>query len=600
MTSVITTMRFLEYGKPAPKNSGFKGMITGDTVFGRRGWMSYTSRSDAVNPSGATPEPGDGGSFLGYSGREAAEYGYTMSSFGFLDTEEKRDFFREACHNSFNKNGDLIWDVVISLKDYEEAKKCGLNDQENYGAFINVALVDFFKRIDMDPTNVLWWEDYHCNTEHPHMHVCFLEKNHTRDRGRFTAKELRKLKYCVAKELTVREQRQGEISDFYANPFREKDAERAEVLQILRRTDFGTIDGIESLANALPRSGRLQYGSYQIAPFRNAIDKITDSILNSDALKDSYHTYLKSLDQMEKAIDERAGTHVATIKETELKKLHSEIGNIILRYVKEIRMSNKDTRSGYKYLAAEMEKTENQNDEHMKNTSLDWNKYKEIRGNYYNALYHSSTAVRKELVHTVLEDMKTLLEKTDDNTIRQLLSQRLALSYLYGKGTEKDLPAAEKYSLEAVKAGSTLAYTILAKSYFAQEKDGEGMNALLEGKQKGDPAAAYTYGLQLISGNHCSKDRETGFEMVMNAAEHGCLPALNYLQTHKGTVYHEATQKAAAVKAGHAIRMSRPNVGGEVASFINNSSQLHTYNGQIEREIDAYLNDKNRVVQKSF
>lgn len=611
MASVVTKMRFLEYGKPAPKNSGFKGTIDGATVFGKKGWMSYTARTDAVNPEGKEVTQKKDSSFLGYSGREAAEKGYTMSSYGFLDTEEKRDKFKEACHKAFNSDGDLIWDVVISFPDYEEAEKYGLKNQQNYGAFINAALMTFFKRIDMDPMNILWWEDYHSNTEHPHMHVCFMEKKHTRDRGKFTAKELRKLKYCIAKELTSREMQQNKIEKTFDSPLREKDKQRLEVLEILKNADLDNINGIDDLIKVLPKKGRLQYGAYQIAPFRSAIDKITDSLLESDSLIDSYQSYLNYLKMLEKNVDEKTGSHVATIKERELEQLHTDIGNIILKYIKDIRMSNKDTSSGYKFLNTELTKSDEDLETHISDADgSEWKSYQDIRDKYYQLAGStiSNGKERKLQMKEIVGSMEQLWMLSGNERIRGLLAQRLALVYLYGKNIEKSLPLAEAYAKAAVDSGTDKAYTILAKACFAQEKHSEGMAALKEGMAKGDPGATYAYGLQLISGKHCTKNRDEGLVTIMNAAELGCIPAANYIMTHDQAQFKEAATKAATGKvqaapkgtAGGHISRSGGIVYGEVASFISNSNQLHVYSGQIEREIDAYLNDKNRIAQKSM
>ena len=605
MATVVTKMRFLEYGQPAPNSSRFKGIINGDTVFGNKGWMNYTARKDAINPNGGELPDDNEDSFLGYSGRAAAEHGYTMSSYGFLDTDEKRSLFREACHSAFNSEGDLIWDVVISLKTYEEAAKYGLRNQENYGAFINTALMDFFQRVDIDPRNIIWWEDYHSNTEHPHMHVCFLEKEHTRDRGKFSAKELRQLKYCIAKELTSREMQQQMINDTFADPFWKKDRERAEVIGILKKVDLDSIDGIDDLIRVLPRTGRLQYGAYQVAPFRSAIDKITDSLLESDALKNTYQAYLKYLETLEKNVDEKAGSHVATIKETELKQLHTDIGNIILKYIKEMRLSNKDTKSGYKFLNSELVKSDDEAKVVMKNDqSSDWKQYRSLRDQYYHLARSTepSGKERREKMCEILGSMERFCVSSTNDQVRGLLAQRIALIYLYGKNVEKNLPLAEQYSRMAVECGADKACVILAKTCFAQDKHSEGMDALREGVSRGDSGSIYAYGLQLLSGKHCTKNREEGLVAVMNAAELGCVPAANYIMTHDQAQFKEAATKAAVGKVRstpHRMSGGR-NVGGEVASFVFNSDRIHVYAGQIEREIDAYLNDKNRIAQKSM
>ena len=594
---VITTMRFLEYGMPAPKNSGFKGIITGEAVFGHKGWMSYTARKDAVDPMGNFDHGGDEGSYFRYEGREAAVSGATMSSYGFLNTDEKRDVFREACRQSFSKDGDLIWDVVIALKDYETAGKCGLKNQENYGAFINTTLVSFFKRVGMDPMNVLWWEDYHSNTEHPHMHVCFLEKQQTRDKGRFTAKELRQLKYCIAKELTVREQQQNKISEVYSSDFRKKDQERAEVLSFMKKVDPAKMDGIDDLIRYLPRQGRMQYGAYQMAPFRAAIDQITDKLLDSEELQGPYQAYLRYLDGLERNVDAKAGTHVATIKETELRQLHVDIGNIILKYVKEIRLSNKSTRTGYQYMSNELESFEGAAANRMSRAEgKEWREYKRIRDEFYETSSMPAGSGKKEKMQEILHSMEEMALNVKSKEVGGLLDGRLALNYLYGRNVDKDIDKAKAYARSAVDAGSVRAYSILAKSCFAKGESLEGMEALYLGKLNGDPTSTFMWGLQMISGKNCPKDRTAGFEAIITSAELGCIPALNYVRTHKSMAFVKTVEGVVIHRISHSL--GGMTAGGEVASFINNSDQLHSYSGQLEREIDAYLNNRNSIEQK--
>lgn len=603
MKNTVVTMRFLEYGKPAPKNSGFKGVITGEAVFGRKGWMSYTSRRDAVDPTRDHEKGNADESLFGYSGREAAEKGYTMSSYGFLDSDEKRNVFRDQCRNAFAKEGDLIWDVVISLPDYEEAEKCGLKDQQNYGAFINSTLIRFFKRIDMDPMNILWWEDYHSNTEHPHMHVCFLEKKQTRDRGRFSAKELRILKGCIGRELLEREKQQEKIGT-YADPLIQKDKERAEIIATMKKVDLDQLSGMEDLLKYLPRKGRLQYGAYQIAPFRPLIDQITDSLLASDTLKDSYRNYLDLLEKMEKDLDEKAGSHAATIRAAEMERLHADVGNIILKYIKEIRLSNKDIKTGYGFLEDQLKESEGSAEVKYTKVSIrEWQNYRSVRDAFYQAAGMPSGSERKEKVASALRAMSNLAENTNSDPIRGLLAHRLALTYLYGRGVGKDIDQAKAYAEMAVDAGNDRAFAVLAKVHFAKGEHAEGMAALFQGKLKEDPSATYMWGLQLISDKHCPRDRNAGMEAVTASAMMGCIQAMNYIQTHQNSSFSKTaegtiTQKIKSGVNGRYSSLGKSS-GGEIAYFLNNSDRLHVFSGQLEREIDTYLNGTKIVAQKN-
>ena len=56
-------------------------------------------------------------------------------------------------------------------------------------------------------------------------------------------------------------------------------------------------------------------------------------------IKPAFDLYLESLDLFDQAMNVGAGTDVATLKDRELKKLYSNIGNIILRTIR----TNKET-----------------------------------------------------------------------------------------------------------------------------------------------------------------------------------------------------------------------------------------------------------------
>ena len=183
----IDKVRFFQLGSQAPKNSRFKGIITQDTLFGKGGWLQYTQRDEATQPDKEYYAERDDG-FFGYTFRQEAVDGLTMTSMGDFSVDNISTF-AEACKSSFKKNGDIVWDMVISLPSYDYAEKCGLHSQKDYATMISKIMPEFFRKIGLRPSNMLWWENYHKNTEHPHMHVCYLEKNKTRDRGKLTLSE---------------------------------------------------------------------------------------------------------------------------------------------------------------------------------------------------------------------------------------------------------------------------------------------------------------------------------------------------------------------------------------------------------------------------
>lgn len=336
MPEIIDTIRFIEWGKPAPSNSEFKGIVTTDKIFGnaRKGsYFNYTSRADATESSFNDQMAVSDDGFIGYTSREYAAGSATYSSIGLLD-KEKIEVFREMGREAFSKKGDLLWDAVIALESFESAHKHNLFHTADYAGATSKVLPQFFKKVGLDPENMIWWMNYHQNTEHPHMHVCFLEKIHTRSRGKFTPKQLKEFKRLIIKELTARDTIRELTGSSFDEVFKKKDAERNALLEQIRSINIKGVDSIVKLAAVLPKQGRLQYNSVNLSAYRKQIDEITDSFLNMPEIKPAFDLYMETLDLFDQAMNKDAGTDVATMKDREIKKLYSNIGNIILRTIR--------------------------------------------------------------------------------------------------------------------------------------------------------------------------------------------------------------------------------------------------------------------------
>ena len=337
MPQIIDTIRFLEWGKPAPANSEFKGVISTEKIFGNGNegsYFGYTSRSTATESSGNEKLTMTEDGFLGYTSRDYASGGSTFSSMGWLDQDKAEEFKAEG-RKAFSEKGDLIWDAVVALEDFEAAHKNGLFHTADYADAMSKVLPRFFKTVGLDPVNMMWWMNYHNNTEHPHIHLCFFEKTHTRSRGKFTPRQLKEFKRLVIKELIARETL-SEISGIsYDEAFRRKDAERNVFLDQIRSINLLEIDSILKLASVLPKKGRLQYNSANLMAYRGQIDAITDSFLQMPEIKPAFDLYLDHLELFDQAINKNAGTDVATLKEAELKRLYAQIGNIILKTIRD-------------------------------------------------------------------------------------------------------------------------------------------------------------------------------------------------------------------------------------------------------------------------
>ncbi len=592
MPKIIDTIRFFEWGKQAPKNSRFKGIMNDKMIFGYNGYMDYTGRKDAVEENIKDQLTLFEDGFIGYTAREGAASGSTVSSIGVL-TPEKRKELRRIGSAAFNKPGDLIWDMVISMESYEEAHKNHLYHQADYAAVIEKILPQFFRKVGFDPQNMIWWMDYHNNKKHPHMHVVFMEKIHTRDKGSFTEKQLKTLKQIIAKEMTVRETIRELTGNDYETQFRLKDQEKEEMMEALHTVDFSKIDSIKALAAALPRSGRMQYGSYNILPYRESIDRITDQLLQSDHLKKAYEDYLRALDPLDQAMKNDADE--STIRKTELKKLHSEIGNIILREIRKFqdRPVYRSWVSG-RQLVSWMDETEDK--ERSGRSEVIHKEYEDLRKEHREAL-ESSQRPNKAIFDGIYYRYEEILNSDCDPRTAACIHHKLAQMEFFGEGTSRNLNLAKMHCLKAIEEGSIHSYPLMAKICFARKEITEGMNALYAGMANGDGVSEYMLGIEMIYGKRTERDKEGGYRCLISSAVHGFQPAVDYLDSHNPKAFDEV-QRARVARSMWGHFQSR-SVGNEISGYLHNDEKIHHLQGRIENEIEVYLNNQKTLSRRT-
>lgn len=357
---IIVDVAFLQYGKHAPSNSGFKGIITTESVFG--GFVNYLVRDKAISNSMDDElvrgkgeqakhtassllhsEHGLDGSLMDYTSRENATKNsndkayFTMTNEGKIYSQEQREEWIRNSMKSFSKDGDLIWTLVVALDNYDLLNAYELKTQEDFANTAQKALNKTFKKIGLDPKNMIWWEDFHTNTDHPHMHITFLEKEHTRDRGKFTEKEIDKVKTTIITEIAARKRykemylQESEDALKMINPLKK------EVIHQMETLSYKTLKDVSNLYSQLPRSGRLQYNSANMAPYKKQLDRIVEQILKSDELKGTYEqftSHLKKFDDNMNAIGNEKISHMFEREDTKLRVL---IANEILKGFKEIK-----------------------------------------------------------------------------------------------------------------------------------------------------------------------------------------------------------------------------------------------------------------------
>ena len=314
------------YGCKPPSNSRMKKEISLDSI---SGYFEYTGREEAkdvekeveVNESG----------YFGYTGSHSVG---TSSSMGMLNTREDRKKFKKEIKKYFYKKGNICWDLVISLESDEEAAKLGFETVDNWNSVMSDVLPKIFKQYDLEYNNVLWWFDVHRNTEHPHVHLAFIEKQQTRFKGKISKAKLENVKRSIYTCIVARQKLAEKTGYDYKEYFKLKDWEFNQLMTLVKGKDLSKLKTLNQLLDALPKTGRLQYNSYNMKEYKPAIDRIIDEIIfNSPDLKKQYDLLIERIDALEEIMNEESAG-ISTLKEAELNKLHERIGNYIIKNYK--------------------------------------------------------------------------------------------------------------------------------------------------------------------------------------------------------------------------------------------------------------------------
>ena len=321
---VISKFRFLECGKAPPKGSRFKGTVSTVLLLD---WYEYTGREKAADRK---KERGmHEGGLLGYTSQDDTTR--TFSSDGWL-TKDKMPGFKKKIAKAFHKDGDICWDTVVSLKDYQDSFQSNMNDVNDYAAIVSKSLPGYFKSIGLDPDNMIWWMNYHNNKKNPHMHIVFMEKVHTRTRGKLAQKYLDKYKSTWLKELGLRQEFTKRYGKAPKDVFREKDALRKTLISGLDMRFHDQL--LHSFYTTIPKKGRLSYNSKNMKPYRRQLNLIIRSLLQDEEIRPTYEEWLGKVEMLDDLQNTLANEKISHFKKTELDKLYTRIGNMILGHAK--------------------------------------------------------------------------------------------------------------------------------------------------------------------------------------------------------------------------------------------------------------------------
>ena len=340
----IHKLRFLIYGSQPPKGSRFKDTLDTDSLIG---YTKYTDRDDAKGNEKELGRRKDG--YLGYTSSHHKDS--TISSEGVIDTKEKREELYRKLSSAFSKKGDIFYEEIISLESHEEAERLSLGESaRQWEPLLNEVLPKVFRHKGFDPKNMLWTADLHTNTQHPHVHLLFMEKEHTMDRAKFTQSDMKYLKRQLLSALERRQAYCDRLEASVDDVFKKKDQQFRHLMSDVEESLLNNKNiQLTELLKALPKRGRMQYNSYNMKDYRPLIDNYIDHLIRTDKnAKASFSKLMETHDRLEANINDAGNEKISTLKEAEIRKIYERIGNMILQKAKdpdykEIKTVNKRT-----------------------------------------------------------------------------------------------------------------------------------------------------------------------------------------------------------------------------------------------------------------
>lgn len=340
----IHKLRFMIYGSQPPKGSRFKRTLdTGSLI----GYTQYTDRDVAKRNEKNLGKRKDG--YLGYTSSHHKDA--TISSEGVIDTKKKREELYKKMEKAFSKKGDIFYEEIISLESHEEAERLSLGQSgRQWEPLLNEVLPKVFRHKGFDPKNMLWTADLHTNTQHPHVHLLFMEKEHTMDRAKFTQSDMKYLKRQLLSALERRQAYCDRLEASVDDVFKKKDQQFRHLMSDVEESLLNNKNiQLTELLKALPKRGRMQYNSFNMKDYRPLIDNYIDHLIRTDKnAKASFSKLMETLDRLEANINDAGNEKISTLKEAEIRKIYERIGNMILQKAKdpdykEIKTINKRT-----------------------------------------------------------------------------------------------------------------------------------------------------------------------------------------------------------------------------------------------------------------
>lgn len=235
---------------------------------------------------------------------------------------------------NIQKTKSCVWHGILSLP----FKQSLDTDIEKMQSLIRQTFGGFLKNASFNPDNIALMCVMHKDKPHKHVHFTFYEKQpkYIDKHGKEHYTERCKIQKDVLQEYrrSATAYLDEHKADFYTY--------RNEVLRELRTiTSTAASDGelyaaLSSLAIKLPQSGRLQYNSENVAPYRGEIDRVAMMLLRRNpAALEAHKNALDEIARRARSLNELKGGGGSYAKKL-TDEYTSRLGNVVLSTIKQM------------------------------------------------------------------------------------------------------------------------------------------------------------------------------------------------------------------------------------------------------------------------
>lgn len=235
-----------------------------------------------------------------------------------------------------------IWHGVLSLPAWQ-SKLVRYEDMEK---LMRQTFGGFLKNAGFDLANIALFAALHENTEHKHIHFTFYERAPTY-LDKHGERHYRKKYKLPQKALDeYRMSATAYLDEHKRDLYNYRNAAVQGILGLnLVPTDRELYVALTELADKLPKRGRLQYNSENIAPYRNDIDHVAMLLLRRSP--DALAAHIKTLSEIKRRGRALAETGTKNDYEKRLTtEYRSRLGNVVLGMVKNFRNNPKSAVRG--------------------------------------------------------------------------------------------------------------------------------------------------------------------------------------------------------------------------------------------------------------